>query len=36
VQQKDSARERQRQWELAKARAQVHIGAQLPLPTRHD
>jgi UPF0176 protein len=32
-QQKNSARERQRQWELAKARAQVHIGAQLPLPT---
>jgi UPF0176 protein len=25
--QKDSARERQRQWELAKARQQVHIGA---------
>jgi UPF0176 protein len=34
-QQKDSARERQRQWELAKARAQVHIGAQLPLPAGH-
>lgn len=27
--QKNSARERQRQWELAKARQQVHIGAQL-------
>ncbi|OYU44049.1 MAG: hypothetical protein CFE44_15040 [Burkholderiales bacterium PBB4] len=31
--QKDSARERQRQWELAKARARTHIGAKLPLPT---
>ncbi|QDL54004.1 rhodanese-related sulfurtransferase [Rhodoferax aquaticus] len=30
--QKDSARERQRQWELAKARHQTHIGAQLPKP----
>ncbi|OYT91996.1 MAG: hypothetical protein CFE43_10565 [Burkholderiales bacterium PBB3] len=30
--QKDSARERQRQWELAKSRAQTHIGAKLPLP----
>ena len=30
--QKNSARERQRQWELAKTRAQVHIGAQLPPP----
>ena len=28
--QKDSARERQRQWELAKSRAQTHIGAKLP------
>lgn len=28
--QKNSARERQRQWELAKARQQVHIGAVLP------
>ena len=27
--QKDSARERQRQWELAKLRAQTHIGARL-------
>ncbi|WP_114970268.1 rhodanese-related sulfurtransferase [Rhodoferax ferrireducens] len=30
--QKNSARERQRQWELAKARDQDHIGARLPLP----
>ncbi len=30
--QKNSARERQRQWELAKARQQTHIGAQLPKP----
>jgi UPF0176 protein len=30
--QKNSARERQRQWELAKARNQEHIGARLPLP----
>ena len=30
--QKNSARERQRQWELAKARNQVHIGAQFPKP----
>ena len=30
--QKNSARERQRQWELAKARHQDHIGARLPLP----
>ena len=30
--QKNSARERQRQWELAKARNQDHIGARLPLP----
>ncbi len=30
--QKDSARERQRQWEWAKARQQVHIGAVLPAP----
>ena len=30
--QKNSARERQRQWELAKARQQVHIGAVLPKP----
>ena len=29
-QQKSSARERQRQWELAKARDQTHIGATLP------
>ena len=28
--QKNSARERQRQWELAKSRAQTHIGAKLP------
>jgi UPF0176 protein len=30
--QKNSARERQRQWELAKSRNQDHIGARLPLP----
>jgi len=30
--QKNSARERQRQWERAKARNQDHIGARLPLP----
>jgi UPF0176 protein len=30
--QKNSARERQRQWELAKTRDQDHIGARLPLP----
>ena len=30
--QKNSARERQRQWEMAKARQQTHIGARLPLP----
>lgn len=30
--QKNSARERQRQWELAKARNQTHIGAVLPKP----
>ena len=30
--QKNSARERQRQWELAKARQQDHIGAKLPKP----
>ncbi len=30
--QKNSARERQRQWELAKSRNQDHIGAKLPLP----
>ena len=30
--QKNSARERQRQWELAKSRDQDHIGARLPLP----
>jgi UPF0176 protein len=30
--QKNSARERQRQWELAKARHQTHIGATLPAP----
>ena len=30
--QKNSARERQRQWEFAKARNQDHIGAKLPLP----
>jgi UPF0176 protein len=28
--QKDSARERQKQWELAKSRAQPHIGAKMP------
>ena len=28
--QKNSARERQKQWELAKTRAQTHIGAKLP------
>ena len=33
--QKNSARERQRQWELAKARQQVHIGAVLPKPEIH-
>jgi UPF0176 protein len=32
--QKCSARERQRQWELAKARAQTHIGATLPPPNK--
>jgi UPF0176 protein len=32
--QKCSARERQRQWELAKARAQTHIGATLPKPAK--
>lgn len=31
--QKNSARERQRQWELAKARQQVHIGAAFPKAT---
>ena len=30
--QKNSARERQRQWELAKARRQDHIGAKFPKP----
>jgi UPF0176 protein len=30
--QKSGARERQRQWELAKTRSQTHIGAQLPRP----
>lgn len=30
--QKNSARERQRQWELAKSRDQDHIGARLPRP----
>ena len=30
--QKNSARERQRQWDLAKSRNQDHIGARLPLP----
>jgi UPF0176 protein len=34
--QKNSARERQRQWELAKARQQTHIGARLPLPVVHE
>ena len=34
--QKNSARERQRQWELAKARQQTHIGAHLPKPQRRD
>ena len=33
--QKCNARERQHQWELAKSRAQTHIGAKLPLPERH-
>ncbi len=33
--QKNSARERQRQWELAKSRAQTHIGAKMPLPQSH-
>jgi UPF0176 protein len=33
--QKNSARERQRQWELAKARQQVHIGAVLPKTSTH-
>ncbi len=32
--QKSNARERQHQWELAKSRAQTHIGARLPLPER--
>jgi UPF0176 protein len=32
VTQKNSARERQRQWEFAQARNQDHIGAKLPLP----
>ena len=32
--QKNSARERQRQWELAKARRQTHIGAVLPKPAK--
>ena len=32
--QKNSARERQRQWELAKSRAQTHIGAKLPSSQR--
>jgi UPF0176 protein len=30
--QKSSARERQKQWELAKAHHQTHIGAELPKP----
>lgn len=30
--QKNSARERQKQWELAKVRQQTHIGAELPKP----
>ena len=30
--QKDSARERQRQWELARQRRQAHIGVRLPAP----
>ncbi len=34
--QKNSARERQRQWELAKTRQQTHIGAQLPKPRSND
>jgi UPF0176 protein len=34
--QKSSARERQKQWELAKARHQTHIGAQLPKPAGAD
>jgi UPF0176 protein len=33
--QKNSARERQRQWELAKSRQQTHIGATFPAPPRH-
>lgn len=32
--QKNSARERQRQWELAKTRRQTHIGAVLPKPVK--
>jgi len=32
--QKESARERQRQWELAKARHQTHIGATMPTTSR--
>ena len=32
--QKNSARERQRQWELAKSRQQIHIGAQLAVSAR--
>ncbi len=32
--QKNSARERQRQWELAKARRQTHIGAVMPKPAK--
>jgi UPF0176 protein len=32
--QKNSARERQKQWALAKARHQTHIGADLPKPVR--
>jgi UPF0176 protein len=32
--QKSSARERQHQWELAKSRQQVHIGATLPAASK--
>ncbi len=33
--QKSSARERQRQWELAKSRQQTHIGASMSQPASH-
>jgi UPF0176 protein len=32
--QKNSARERQRQWERAKSQNQIHIGAKLPPPCK--